>query len=91
MPDPAKNAFHQRSWSVPQSRAGKGSYEWLLVAATLISNLQEEVIAYVRRRSNAFSRGKSRFRGVSGREGRWETRIDRSSSERAILVNPSSW
>ena len=37
--------------------------------------VQEEVISWVRRRSNAFARGKSRFRGVSGREGRWETRI----------------
>ena len=36
---------------------------------------QEEVIAFVRRRSNAFSSGKSRYRGVSGREGRWEVRI----------------
>ena len=36
---------------------------------------QDEVISYVRRRSNAFSRGKSQYRGVSGREGRWETRI----------------
>lgn len=32
-------------------------------------------MAYVRRRSNAFSRGKSRFRGVSGTDGRWESRI----------------
>ena len=37
--------------------------------------VQDEVISYVRRRSNAFSRGKSQYRGVSGREGRWETRI----------------
>ncbi len=37
--------------------------------------LQGEVVSYVRRRSIAFSRGKSRYRGVSGREGRWETRI----------------
>ena len=32
-------------------------------------------MAYVRRRSSAFSRGKSRFRGVSGHAGRWEARI----------------
>lgn len=38
---------------------------------------QDEVVAYVRRRSNAFSRGKSRFRGVSGQDGRWESRIGR--------------
>ncbi|CAL8465592.1 g5128 [Coccomyxa elongata] len=36
---------------------------------------QDEVISWVRRRSNAFARGKSQFRGVSGRQGRWETRI----------------
>ncbi|KAK9903522.1 hypothetical protein WJX75_007991 [Coccomyxa subellipsoidea] len=36
---------------------------------------QDEVISWVRRRSNAFARGKSKFRGVSGRVGRWETRI----------------
>lgn len=39
------------------------------------SSRQDEVVAYVRRRSSAFSRGKSRFRGVSGHEGRWEARI----------------
>ena len=32
-------------------------------------------MAYVRRRSSAFSRGRSRFRGVSGHAGRWEARI----------------
>ncbi len=47
------------------------------VDTLLDTAMQEEVISYVRRRSNAFSRGKSRFRGVSGREGRWETRIGR--------------
>ncbi|KAL4424449.1 hypothetical protein ABPG77_006387 [Micractinium sp. CCAP 211/92] len=36
---------------------------------------RDEVVAYVRRRSSAFSRGKSRFRGVSGHNGRWEARI----------------
>lgn len=35
----------------------------------------EEVVAYVRRRSTAFSRGKSKYRGVSGHQGRWEARI----------------
>ena len=50
--------------------------------------MQEEVISYVRRRSNAFSRGKSRFRGVSGREGRWETRIGTFSSLKN--VSPSA-
>lgn len=32
-------------------------------------------MAYVRRKSSAFTRGKSRFRGVSGHNGRWEARI----------------
>lgn len=36
---------------------------------------RDEVVAYVRRRSSAFSRGKSRYRGVSGQTGRWEARI----------------
>jgi hypothetical protein len=36
---------------------------------------KEEVVAYVRRRSAAFSRGKSRYRGVSGHNNRWEARI----------------
>jgi hypothetical protein len=36
---------------------------------------REEVVAYVRRRSAAFSRGKSKYRGVSGHNGRWEARI----------------
>lgn len=33
------------------------------------------VVAHVRRRSTAFARGRSPFRGVSGEEGRWEARI----------------
>ena len=37
--------------------------------------VQEEIVAWVRRRSSAFSRGRSRFRGVSGQQGRWEARI----------------
>ena len=44
-------------------------------AACPASLWQDEVVAYVRRRSSAFSRGKSRFRGVSGQSGRWEARI----------------
>jgi hypothetical protein len=36
---------------------------------------EEEVVAHIRRRSAAFSRGRSRFRGVSGQNGRWEARI----------------
>lgn len=36
---------------------------------------EEEVVAYIRRRSTAFSRGRSKYRGVSGQSGRWEARI----------------
>ncbi|KAK9824250.1 hypothetical protein WJX72_008929 [[Myrmecia] bisecta] len=36
---------------------------------------KEEMVAYVRRRSSAFSRGRSKYRGVSGHAGRWEARI----------------
>ncbi|BDA44863.1 probable AP2-like ethylene-responsive transcription factor PLT2 at C-terminar half [Coccomyxa sp. Obi] len=36
---------------------------------------REEIVAWVRRRSSAFSRGRSRFRGVSGQAGHWEARI----------------
>ncbi|QDZ25674.1 AP2-like ethylene-responsive transcription factor [Chloropicon primus] len=36
---------------------------------------QEEVVAHIRRQSSAFARGRSRYRGVSGTEGRWEARI----------------
>ena len=36
---------------------------------------QEELIAHIRRHSSAFSRGKSKYRGVSGHHGRWEARI----------------
>ncbi|DBA97354.1 TPA: hypothetical protein ACH3X1_015089 [Trebouxia sp. C0004] len=35
----------------------------------------DEMIAYVRRKSAAFSRGRSKYRGVSGQAGRWEARI----------------
>ncbi|KAK9820637.1 hypothetical protein WJX81_001839 [Elliptochloris bilobata] len=43
--------------------------------AEVASYSQEEIVAWVRRRSSAFSRGRSRFRGVSGQQGRWEARI----------------
>lgn len=36
---------------------------------------QEEIVAFVRRSSSAFARGRSSFRGVSGQSGRWEARI----------------
>lgn len=41
----------------------------------LQNHSDEEVVAYIRRRSTAFSRGRSKFRGVSGQAGRWEARI----------------
>jgi len=43
--------------------------------AALAGQDADAVVAAVRRRSPAFSRGKSRFRGVSGAPGRWEARI----------------
>ncbi|CAK0786546.1 hypothetical protein CVIRNUC_009759 [Coccomyxa viridis] len=50
--------------------------DYIVTLTTDLARLsRDEVISYVRRRSNAFSRGKSQYRGVSGREGRWETRI----------------
>lgn len=36
---------------------------------------EHDVVAYIRRRSTAFSRGRSKYRGVSGQTGRWEARI----------------
>jgi hypothetical protein len=48
-------------------------YDWQLREIAGFS--REEVVAYVRRRSAAFSRGKSKYRGVSGHNGRWEARI----------------
>lgn len=41
----------------------------------LSGHTEEEVVAYIRRRSTAFSRGRSKYRGVSGQVGRWEARI----------------
>lgn len=50
---------------------------WLEVLCTspLCNAWQDEMIAYVRRKSAAFSRGRSKYRGVSGQSGRWEARI----------------
>lgn len=45
---------------------------------------REEVVAYVRRRSAAFSRGKSKYRGVSGHNGRWEARIGSFSGRKNV-------
>ena len=50
---------------------------------------QDEVISWVRRRSNAFARGKSKFRGVSGRVGRWETRIGSFSGLKNVSLSCS--
>ena len=43
--------------------------------AALAGQDDDAVVAHVRRRSPAFARGRSRFRGVSGAPGRWEARI----------------
>ncbi len=51
-----------------------GQHPWLLGHVDT-SFAQEEIVAWVRRRSSAFSRGRSRFRGVSGQAGHWEARI----------------
>ena len=47
---------------------------------------REEVVAYVRRRSAAFSRGKSRYRGVSGHNNRWEARIGSFGGRKNVSV-----
>eukprot|EP00850_Spirogloea_muscicola_P012323 SM000079S22441 [mRNA] locus=s79:201692:211589:+ [translate_table: standard] len=36
---------------------------------------REAMVAYLRRQSSAYARGKSPYRGVSGHHGRWEARI----------------
>ena len=53
-----------------------------------------DVVAYVRRRSPAFARGRSPFRGVSGVEGRWEARIGTylgRKNVRRIAILVSVW
>ena len=47
---------------------------------------REEVVAYVRRRSAAFSRGKSKYRGVSGHNGRWEARIGSFNGRKNVSI-----
>jgi len=49
--------------------------EYQAQLAELAGFSEQEVVAHIRRRSTAFSRGRSRFRGVSGQTGRWEARI----------------
>ena len=45
-------------------------------------------MAWVRRRSSAFSRGRSRFRGVSGQAGHWEARIGTFGDRKNASSNP---
>ena len=45
-------------------------------------------MAFVRRRSSAFSRGKSRYRGVSGHNGRWEARIGSFGGRKNVIPEP---
>ncbi len=45
-------------------------------------------MAWVRRRSSAFSRGRSRFRGVSGQAGRWEARIGTFAGRKNVRPQP---
>jgi len=45
-------------------------------------------VAWVRRRSSAFSRGRSRFRGVSGQAGRWEARIGTFAGRKNVRPQP---
>ncbi len=53
---------------------------------------QEEIVAWVRRRSSAFSRGRSRFRGVSGQAGHWEARIGTFGDRKNVRpLRPDVW
>jgi len=47
-------------------------------------------VAYVRRKSNAFTRGKSRYRGVSGHNGRWEARIGTFGGRKNVRCGQAS-
>ncbi len=49
--------------------------------------LQDEMIAYVRRKSAAFSRGRSKYRGVSGQAGRWEARIGAYCGRKNVSIH----
>lgn len=46
--------------------------------------VQEALVAHLRRNSCAFSRGKSRHRGVSGHHGRWEARIGQFNGRKNV-------
>ena len=50
--------------------------------------VQEEIVAYVRRRSSAFSRGRSAFRGVSGQNSRWEARVGSFQGKKNVSSKP---
>jgi len=45
------------------------------------------MIAYVRRKSAAFSRGRSKYRGVSGQAGRWEARIGAYCGRKNVSID----
>ncbi len=45
------------------------------------------MIAYVRRKSAAFSRGRSKYRGVSGQAGRWEARIGAYCGRKNVSIH----
>jgi len=47
-------------------------------------------VAYVRRKSSAFTRGKSRYRGVSGHSGRWEARIGTFGGRKNVRRAPTA-
>ncbi len=47
-------------------------------------------MAYVRRKSSAFTRGKSRYRGVSGHSGRWEARIGTFGGRKNVRRAPKA-
>jgi len=49
--------------------------------------VQDEMIAYVRRKSAAFSRGRSKYRGVSGQAGRWEARIGAYCGRKNVSIH----
>ncbi|KAL4525112.1 hypothetical protein Ndes2526A_g07196 [Nannochloris sp. 'desiccata'] len=65
-------------------------YDWQLREIAGFS--REEVVAYVRRRSAAFSRGKSKYRGVSGHNGRYHLVFLRPKNAReGNMTEPLSW
>ena len=75
---PAAEARGTRSFYIHTTIVDHGSLLLLLWHPRQVQHIhlmQEEIVAWVRRRSSAFSRGRSRFRGVSGQAGHWEARI----------------